>query len=78
MNLKPATQPEILKVYCYYYKLFVLCLCVGMWVMSTETRGIRYPKSGVTHGCELLWQCWEWNSDPLEKQVQGATFKIKY
>lgn len=38
------------------------------WCLQRPRKGIRYPGTGVTKGCELLCGCWDPYLNPLQEQ----------
>jgi hypothetical protein len=55
------------------YRCFAsnICLCVACmyaWCTQRPEENMRPPTNGITDGCELPCQGWEWNPGPLKEQ----------
>lgn len=41
---------------------------IGVCLHACLCEGVGFPKSGVTHSCELLCGCWQLNAGSLQDQ----------
>lgn len=46
---------------------------VHAWCLHRPQDGSRFPETRVTGVCELPWECWEINMDPLEEHPERLT-----
>ena len=66
------TYPCSFEIYFYFMCMGVLPTCVSVHyvctVLKEAFRGCWIPGTGVRHGCEPWYGCWELNTGPLKEQ----------
>jgi hypothetical protein len=53
-------------------------VCMRVQCLKRPEEGTRHPhptppRSGIKHGCELTFECWELNPDPLQEHQEFLT-----
>lgn len=76
LNDTESTLVCILLKYGWMWCLHVHLCTIGVQCPWMAEEGISSPGTVVRHGCELLDECWESNSCPLQEQPVLLTTKL--